>query len=32
MGPLGTSDLEYEGHNQEIPSFTQFLPQTWNFR
>jgi hypothetical protein len=32
MRPLGTSDLEYGGHSQEILSFTQFLAQTWNFR
>jgi hypothetical protein len=30
MGPLGTTDLEYGGHGQEIQSFGKFLPQTWN--
>jgi hypothetical protein len=31
MNPLGTTDLEYENHDQEIRSFGQFLPQTGNF-
>jgi hypothetical protein len=32
MGPLGTTDLEYGGHDHEIQSFSKFLPQTWNIR
>jgi hypothetical protein len=32
MGPLGTTDPEYGGHDQEIQSFSKFLPQTWNIR
>jgi hypothetical protein len=31
MGQLGTTDPEYGGHEQEMQSFGQFLPQTWNF-
>jgi hypothetical protein len=30
--PLCTTDLEYGGHEQEIQSFVQFLPQTWDFQ
>jgi hypothetical protein len=30
-GPLGISDREYRGHNQEIPSFDQFYPKTHEF-
>jgi hypothetical protein len=26
MGPLGTTDMEYRGHVQEIWSFGQLLP------
>jgi hypothetical protein len=32
VGPLGTTDLEYESHDQEILSFGQFLSQTENFQ
>jgi hypothetical protein len=32
MGPLCITDLEYVGHNEEILSFGQFLPQTGNFQ
>jgi hypothetical protein len=32
MRPLGTTDLEYENHDQEIRSFSLFSPQTGNFR
>jgi hypothetical protein len=32
MRPLGTTDLEYESHGQEIRSFGLFSPQTGNFR
>jgi hypothetical protein len=31
MNPLGTTDLEYENHDQEIRSYDPFLPQTGNF-
>jgi hypothetical protein len=31
-GSLNISDPEYGGHNHEIRSFGQFLPQTDNFR
>jgi hypothetical protein len=30
MEPLGTTNMEYGGHDQEIQSFSKFLPQTWN--
>jgi hypothetical protein len=30
-GLLGTTDLEYGGHDTEIWSFGQFLPQTGEF-
>jgi hypothetical protein len=32
MGPLSITNLEYEGHDQEIRSFGQFLPQNADFR
>jgi hypothetical protein len=32
MGPLSITDLEYEGHDQEIQSFDQFLPQNADFQ
>jgi hypothetical protein len=31
MGPLYITDLEYVGNDQEIRSFSQFLPQTGDF-
>jgi hypothetical protein len=30
--PLGTTDLEYGGHDQEIQSFGPFSTQTVKFR
>jgi hypothetical protein len=32
MRPLCIADLEYGGHDQEIQSFGQLLPQTGDFR
>jgi hypothetical protein len=32
MGQLCITDPKYRGHNQEILSNGQFLPQTMNFR
>jgi hypothetical protein len=32
MGPFSINDLECGGHDQEIRSFGQFLPQTADFR
>jgi hypothetical protein len=32
MGPLCITDPESEGHDQVILRFSQFLPQTGNFR
>jgi hypothetical protein len=31
-GPICITDLQYGGHGQEIQSFSQFLPQTGDFR
>jgi hypothetical protein len=32
MGALCIIDTQYQGHNQEIRSFDQFLPQISDFR